>query len=90
MTTVSVSKFPRTPTPTRKAPQLDHALIQLRNTGLRIAWIMTFSFDILIFLLTIARTYRFVKAQAALQLHSGLAALVMRDGTSFSRNPLVF
>ncbi|KAI5119073.1 hypothetical protein M0805_005491 [Coniferiporia weirii] len=53
------------------------------NRGLRLAWISTFVFDFVVFLLTIVRSYRFVRAQANPQMQSDLATLVMRDGSIY-------
>lgn len=48
--------------------------------GLKFAWITIFLFDILVFALTLMRTYRLIKAHAGLQMKSSLAMLVVRDG----------
>lgn len=48
--------------------------------GLKFAWITIFLFDFLVFVLTLMRTYRLIKAHAGLQMKSSLAMLVVRDG----------
>lgn len=48
--------------------------------GLKFAWITIFLFDFLVFVLTLMRTYRLIKAHAGLQMKSSLAMLVARDG----------
>ncbi|KAL5498765.1 hypothetical protein ACEPAH_2120 [Sanghuangporus vaninii] len=51
--------------------------------GLKFAWITTFCFDFVVFGLTIARTYRYMKAQSRLHMESRLTVLLMRDGSIY-------
>ncbi|EJD05631.1 uncharacterized protein FOMMEDRAFT_166003 [Fomitiporia mediterranea MF3/22] len=51
--------------------------------GLRFTWIMTFIFDIVVFGLTIARTYQYAKAHSRMRMHSDLTFLLMRDGSIY-------
>ncbi|KAL5514434.1 hypothetical protein ACEPAG_2522 [Sanghuangporus baumii] len=55
----------------------------IHNQGLKFAWIMTFCFDFVVFGLTIARTYRYMKAQSRLHMESRLTVLLMRDGSIY-------
>ena len=53
-----------------------------KPAGLQFAWIATFLFDFLIFLLTIARTYALTRAQSNI-MRSSIVMLVMRDGSIY-------
>ncbi|OCB86468.1 hypothetical protein A7U60_g6361 [Sanghuangporus baumii] len=55
----------------------------IHDQGLKFAWITTFCFDFVVFGLTIARTYRYMKAQSRLHMESRLTVLLMRDGSIY-------
>ncbi|KAH8115879.1 hypothetical protein DFH11DRAFT_1582617 [Phellopilus nigrolimitatus] len=55
------------------------------DQGLKLAWIATFAFDTLVFFLTIARTYWYIKAQANQHIHSSLVILVKLNNPFFAQ-----
>lgn len=47
---------------------------------MRFAWLASFSFHFVIFVLTINETYKMVVIRAGLRMSSSIAMLLMRDG----------